>query len=143
MSAQLSQSLPHGACLTSVRFPRWSGKVGTAFQEVNARSSDFAFVSAAVQLALAEDGTCQRIAIGIGAATDVPLKLCDAEARLTGSKLDKPNVREALRTALAEIEPVEDLHASATYRRRAALTLAMRAIYNAKANAQGQTARAH
>ena len=42
--------LPAGAVLSGVRFPIWRGKVGVGFHEVNARRSDFAFVSAAAQV---------------------------------------------------------------------------------------------
>lgn len=128
-------SLPPGAVLTGVRFPVWSGKVGTSFHEVNARSSDFAFVAAAVQLKLSDDGTCERITIGIGAVTDYPVKLEAAEEALTGTKLDEAAVRDALRAALADMDPMEDLHASADYRRRTALTLGLRAVADAKSNA--------
>lgn len=136
-------SLPAGAVLTGVRFPVWSGKVGSAFHEVNARASDFAFVSAAVQLALADDDTCERITIGIGAVTDFPIKLESAEAALIGTKLDETAVRAAVRAALADIEPMEDLHASAEYRRRTALALALRAVADAKADARGRDTHAH
>jgi CO/xanthine dehydrogenase FAD-binding subunit len=129
-------SLPAGAVLTGVRFPVWSGKVGSSFHEVNARSSDFAFVSAAVQMKLASDGTCERITIGIGAVTDFPIKLDSAEEALTGTRLDEAAVREAIRAALADAEPMEDLHASAEYRRRTALSLGLRAVADAKSNAQ-------
>jgi carbon-monoxide dehydrogenase medium subunit len=136
-------SLPAGACLTAVRFPVWSGKIGSAFHEVNARASDFAFVSAAVQVELDDGGVCKRIAIGISAATDIPLRLETAETALTGGTLDERSVREAIDAALAEIEPSEDLHASAEYRRRTALVLASRAVAEAKADAQGRGAHAH
>ena len=78
-------TLPAGAVLSGVRFPVWRGKVGIGFHEVNARRSDFAFVSAAAQVELGDDGKCKRIAIGIGAATDFPLRLDSAEQQLTGS----------------------------------------------------------
>ena len=111
-------TLPAGACLTGVRFPVWRGKVGVGFHEVNARRSDFAFVSAAAQVELADDGKCKRIAIGVGAATDVPVRLESAEQQLTGTTLDDVKVKDAVRAALADIEPLADLHASAEYRRR-------------------------
>jgi CO/xanthine dehydrogenase FAD-binding subunit len=131
-------SLPAGACLTGVRFPVWSGKVGTGFHEVNARQSDFAFVSAAAQAELDDDGACKRINIGIGAVTDFPTRLDSAEQQLTGTKLDEATVRDAVQAALTDIEPASDLHASADYRRRVAVTLATRAIADARANAQGK-----
>jgi CO/xanthine dehydrogenase FAD-binding subunit len=140
----MATALPAGACLTGVRFPLWHGesKIGVGFHEVNARRSDFAFVAAAAQLALDADGKCKRIAVGIGAATDTPLRLTNAEKQLTGGALDDAKVTETLREALANIEMLSDLHASADYRRRAAVTLAARAIADAKAQCLGK-AHAH
>ncbi len=136
-------ALPAGACLTGAHFPVWGGKVGAGFHEVNARRSDFAFAAAAAQVELDEDDKCKRIAIAIGAVTDSPLRLPAVERQLTGTALEQPKVKDTLRSALADIEPLDDLHASAEYRRRAALTLAMRAIADAKANALGSKAHAH
>jgi CO/xanthine dehydrogenase FAD-binding subunit len=131
-------ALPAGACLTGVRFPVWRGKVGVGFHEVNARRSDFAFVSAAAQVELGDNGKCKRIAIGIGAATDFPMRLASAEAQLNGTALEAKAVEAALREALADIDALADLHASAEYRRRAAVHLAKRAVADAVANAQGK-----
>jgi CO/xanthine dehydrogenase FAD-binding subunit len=136
-------TLPAGACLVSVRFPVWRGKVGIGFHEVNARRSDFAFVSAAAQVELAGDGTCKRIAIGVGAATDFPMRLASAEKQLTGGRLAEAAVRAAVTQALADIEPLADLHASAQYRRRAAVNLATRAVADAREGAQGRKPHAH
>src|SRR5665254_12422 len=69
---RFSRRAPAGGCLTAARFPVWRGKVGVGFHEVNARRSDFAFVSAAAQVELGDDGNCKRIAIGVGAAVDFP-----------------------------------------------------------------------
>ena len=134
----MTTALPAGACLTGVRFPVWQGKAGSGFHEVNARRSDFAFVAAAAQVEIDGSGQCKRIAIGIGAATETPIRLTGAEKQLTGGSLDEKTVNEAVRAALADIEPLDDLHASAAYRRRAAATLAARAIADAKADALRQ-----
>ena len=134
-------SLPEGACLTAVRFPVWQGgKIGTGFHEVNARSSDFAFVSAAAQVELGADNKCKRIAIGVGAATDHPIRLESAERQLTGGTLDPKTVRAAAEEALTDIEALDDLHATAAYRRRVAAVLAARAIADAVGDAQGKKA---
>ena len=138
----MTTSLPDGACLTAVRLPVWAGKIGTGFHEVNARSSDFAFVSAAAQDELV-DGKCKRIAIGVGAATDHPIRLNSAEQHLSGSTLDPKAVRDAVEEALADIEALDDLHATAAYRRRVAAVLAARAVADALADAQGSKAHAH
>ena len=68
--------LPPAACLTAVRFPVWrDGRIGVGFHEVNARQSDFAFVSAAAQIALDDDGRAGVSPLGIGAATPMPMRL--------------------------------------------------------------------
>ena len=57
-----------------------------AFFEVNARRSDFAFVCAAAQVALDDDGRCIDVALGIGGVGDRPLRL-DVSS-LVGTELD-------------------------------------------------------
>jgi CO/xanthine dehydrogenase FAD-binding subunit len=131
-------TLSAGALLTEVRFPIWQGRVGTAFHEVNARRSDFAFAAAAAQVELAGNGTCARIALGIGGVSDIPIRLDEAEEALIDTPLEPDAVRDIVRGALSGIECTDDLHASAHYRRRAALTLALRALADAKADAQGR-----
>jgi carbon-monoxide dehydrogenase medium subunit len=132
----MTTALPAGACLTGVRFPVWRGKVGIGFHEVNARRSDFAFVAAAAQVELADDGKCKRIAIAVGAATDIPIRLNSAETQLTSTTLDEHKIKDAVRAALHDMEPLDDLHASAAYRRRVAATLVERAIADARAGAR-------
>src|SRR5262249_45345172 len=75
-------SLPNDACLVQVSFPVWSGATGTGFHEISARRSDFAFASAAAQVALDSDGRCRRLAVAIGAVTDFPLRLGSVEQAL-------------------------------------------------------------
>ena len=135
-------ALPPAACLTCIRFPVWQdARVG--FHEVNARRSDFAFASAAAQIVVDEEGICRRLALGIGAVTPVPLRLDRLAEALIGSRIEDKRLRELARAALAEIEPLSDLHASADYRRRAAATLMVRAIAEAYRSAQGQASHAH
>src|SRR5476651_726775 len=93
-------TLPAGGCLVGVRFPVWQGeKIGVGFHEVNARRSDFAFVSAAAQIELGADGKCKRIVIGVGAVTDFPMRLDSAEQQLMGTTLDAKAMDAALREA--------------------------------------------
>jgi CO/xanthine dehydrogenase FAD-binding subunit len=127
--------LPYTAVLTEVRIPVWTGeKIGIGFQEVNARASDFAFASAAAQIAADKHGRCTRIALGVGGAYAFPLQL-DVSA-LVGTKAEDKTVREVVSTALSAHEAIGDAHASADYRRRAALTMCVRAIAEAYADAR-------
>src|SRR5262249_27971611 len=103
-------ALPATAVLTGVRLPVWRERVGVGLQEISSRRSDFAFAAAAAQVALAQDGTCARIAIGVGAATEVPLRLDVAEQALTGMRLAPEAIRAAVTEALAGIATMADLH---------------------------------
>jgi CO/xanthine dehydrogenase FAD-binding subunit len=137
-------ALPPAACLTAVRFPVWQGaQIGVGFHEVSARRSDFAFVSAAAQIALDENGVCRRIAIAIGAVTDFPIRLAGVEQALVGTRIEGPVARDAIRAALADIDPLDDLHASAHYRRRVAAHLALRAVTDAREAAQARGVHVH
>ena len=132
-------TLPATACLTAVRFPVWrDAGIGVGFHEVSARRSDFALAAAAAQVALDEHGICRRLALGVGGVAARPLRL-DAGA-LEGTRAEEAVVREVVRAALGEIEPLSDLHASADYRRRAAAHLAVRAITDAYHAAAGADA---
>jgi carbon-monoxide dehydrogenase medium subunit len=130
-------SLPQAACLTEARFPVWpERRVGTGFHEVNARRSDFAFVAAAAQVALDGEGRVTRIAVGLGAATPFPIRL-DADA-LVGTRCEQPKGKEVIAAALDGVEAMDDLHASAAYRKRAAATLAARAVADAYRDAHAR-----
>jgi CO/xanthine dehydrogenase FAD-binding subunit len=136
-------TLPPAACLTAVRFPVWrEERIGVGFHEVSARQSDFAFVAAAAQIALDSDGKCRRLAAGIGAATPLPMRLDSVGEALAGTRITEAAVRAAVAAALANIEPLSDLHASAGYRRRVAVSLAVRAIMDAHTSAQARSAHA-
>jgi CO/xanthine dehydrogenase FAD-binding subunit len=137
-SGPMMTVLPPTACLTAVRFPVWQGRVGAGFAEVSARKSDFAFASAACQIEADDAGRCRRLTLGIGAVTPTPLRLDAVAAALTGERLNEAVVQDAVATALADIEPMEDPYASAGYRRRAAVSLAVRAVMEANASAQSR-----
>jgi CO/xanthine dehydrogenase FAD-binding subunit len=154
----MTTALPPSGCLTCVRFPVWrDARIGVGFHEVNARRSDFAFASAAAQIALDGNGVCRRLALGIGAVTPVPLRL-DAlgqmfadlavedlaveDLALAGTHAQGVKLRDAVAAALRDIDPLSDLHASAEYRRRAAASLLMRAITDACRAVVGQVSHA-
>jgi CO/xanthine dehydrogenase FAD-binding subunit len=128
-----------GECVSAIRFPVWPHRrVGVGFFEVSARRSDFAFVSAAAQVALDDEGRCVEIGLGVGGVGDRPIRL-DVSS-LIGGKLDISSVMDAINVAAAELDAMSDLHASAAYRRRVAVSLGVRALEQARDNA-AKTAR--
>jgi CO/xanthine dehydrogenase FAD-binding subunit len=139
----MTTALPAAGCLTAVRFPVWrEPRLGTGFRKVSARRSDFAYAAAAAQIALDDDGKCKRLALGIGAVTESPVRLDAVADALAGSRIAEAAARDAVSAAVADFEFLSDPHATAAYRSRAAVSLAVRAILDANAAAQGRRAHA-
>ncbi|MBN9003968.1 MAG: FAD binding domain-containing protein [Rhizobiales bacterium] len=126
-----------GDCVCAVRFPRWQhARVGTGFHEVSARQSDFAFVAAAAQVALDDDSRCIEATLGLGGIGDRALRI-DVSA-LIGHAPSETAIADIVRAAAKDLEASSDLHASASYRRRVAATLGIRALTDAFAEAASE-----
>lgn len=138
----MSTALSAEECLTAARFPLWEDtpRLGTGFQEVSIRRSDFALAAAAVQLVLDGEDVCRRIAIGVGGAGPAPLRLDAAADCLLGTRLEPRDVAKAVAIVEQTIEPQADMHVSADYRRRVAGALVERAVAEARAEAAGARA---
>jgi CO/xanthine dehydrogenase FAD-binding subunit len=128
-------TLGQGECINAIRFPVWPHKrIGTGFFEISARRSDFAFVAAAAQVALDDEDRCIDVALGVGGVGDRPLRL--DVSFLVDTKLDAASVSDAVHAASLELDASSDLHASAAYRRRVAITLGIRALEQARTDAK-------
>jgi CO/xanthine dehydrogenase FAD-binding subunit len=137
--AAMLTSINQGECVSAIRFPVWPHqRIGVGFFEISARRSDFAFVSAAAQVALDEEGRCLDVALGVGGIGDRPLRL--DMSSLIGNTLDPASAAEVVNAASGELDPTSDLHASAAYRRRVAVTLCLRALEQARVNASAMPA---
>lgn len=133
----MTTALEPDECLSAIRFPVWveSGRLGTGFNEVSSRDSDFAIVATAAQLALDEDGICRRAALGIANAAPTPLRLAALEDALTGERPTEETVTKLMSLVDDAIDPSTDLHASADARRHMAHSLMTRTILQAASNA--------
>lgn len=135
-------ALPEGAIVSGLSFPTWSGaRIGAGFEEISARQSDFAYVSAAAQAALDEDGRCLRCAVAVGAVCAAPVRLRGAARALAGTMLTQAQILDALTPEIDALDIMKDNHASVAYRRRVALTLAARALGGARDKALAKGAR--
>jgi len=128
-------------CLSAIHIPQWQeeGRLGTGFQEVSQRHGDFAIVSAAAQILIGKDGVCRRAAVALGGASGFPLRIAATEAVLTGNPVDKKVVAAAADAVDNAIDPQNDLHASANYRRRVAKVLVERVIKEAALGAEEES----
>jgi carbon-monoxide dehydrogenase medium subunit len=88
---------------------------------------DIAIVGVAVSLQRV-DGRCESASISMGAVAPTPTRATAAEAELAGQRLTPERIERAARAAAAESRPIDDMRASAWYRRRMVEVLTRRAL---------------
>ncbi len=139
-------SLAPGEIITDVLIPVRRPRQGWSFQEMVRRTSDFAIVAVAALVELDErTATIAHARVALAGVAD-RVTLADPEllAGLAGRMLAEDPEDEAVDAAAARIadrlQPPDDVHASARYRRRLARVLTARALREAYARAAGTAA---
>ena len=124
-------ALEEGELLLNIKFPRWPKDRKWGFQEVSRREGDYALVGIAAWFDL--DATSSISACGLSAigAADTPVRLTKSEAALLGSVPSLPLFEKAAAEVTADIDPFDDVHASAIYRCEVAAALAIRTLTEA------------
>jgi carbon-monoxide dehydrogenase medium subunit len=123
----LTTTLEPDELLTEIRLSLLDDGWRTGFAEFSRRAGDYALAMCAAFLRF-EDGRIVEARIGVGGATDRPLRIAAAEAVLTGTDGGPSIVREAGKIAAETIEPLEDIQASAGYRRDLVRAMVRRAL---------------
>jgi carbon-monoxide dehydrogenase medium subunit len=103
-----------------------------ALTEFAQRKGDFAIVAAAVSLDVSA-GVCRGGRVALGGVDAVPVRIAEAEAVLAGGEPGVPLFEECAQAAASAIDPADDAHGSAAYRRNLARTLVVRACQEAMA----------
>lgn len=119
-----------GDLLTSIRFDRLPPRAATAFLKAGRRKAmEISVVCVAVRLTLdAADARCQEARIALGAVAPTTIRARAAERALEGQPLTDEVLRRAGRLAAGECAPIDDVRASARYRRLLVETLVPRAL---------------
>ncbi len=132
----LSTALAEAELVTAIEFPALPPGTGWGFEEFARRSGDFAIAGAAATVTLAGGQVAEaRIALmGLG---DTPIRAGEAEAMLRNQRFDPDLVAAAAGAAREAVEPTDDLHASADFRRHLAGVLTGRAVAAAWRRAPG------
>ena len=101
------------------------------YEKLDRTAGDFAIASVALVLAL--DGeVCRAVRIAIGGCGPAPVRLAEAEAALLGAPLTPERIAAAGRTLAAACDPVDDVRASADYRRAVVPRLLAKTIGRAR-----------
>ncbi|MBW1703148.1 MAG: hypothetical protein JRJ50_13730 [Deltaproteobacteria bacterium] len=88
---------------------------------------DIAIVNVAVKLTRSEN-LCEDVRIALGAVASKPIYANKAEKLLTGKRIDAELIRKAAEAAAEESKPIDDIRASAGYRRSMVAVLVKRAL---------------
>jgi len=115
--------------VTAVLVPRPGDSARSAFLKLGSRA--YLVISIAMVAVLVvrdERGTISTARIVVGACSEVPRRIGAAEARLVGRVPADALAEEITPADLADLTPIDDVRATAAYRRDAALTLVRRAL---------------
>lgn len=122
--------------LVQVRVPLAQGRAFGSYSKLERKIGDFATVGVAVVLDMDGD-TCRTAGIGLTAVGATNLEAVDAEAALSGRRLDHAAIEEASRLAASAADPSADLRGSAEYKRDIVRVYVQRALQQAAAFGQG------
>jgi carbon-monoxide dehydrogenase medium subunit/2-furoyl-CoA dehydrogenase FAD binding subunit len=122
--------LQPGELLVEIRVPRPAARTGWAFEEVSRRHGDFALVAVAGVLGATDDRQIDKLRLVFTGAK--PHLFSNTEA-LKHQKLSNVLFAELAESAVLELEPQSDIHATAEYRREVSRALARRVLKTAAA----------
>jgi carbon-monoxide dehydrogenase medium subunit len=124
----LATALAPDEIITELRLPAWPTGRRFGFEEFALRRGDFALAAAAVFYDHDANGRVVAPHVGVIGVGDRPTRLAAVEAVLDGIRIDIDAITAAARAASAAVDPPDDIHASAAYRRALVGTLVERAL---------------
>ncbi len=126
----LTTTLEPDELLVEIRLPLLDDGWRTGFAEFSRRAGDYALAMCAAFLRL-EGRRIIEARIGVGGASDRPLRIIAAEALLTGTDGGPEIFREAGNIAAETIDPLVDIQVNAEYRRDLVRAMVGRALNKA------------
>jgi carbon-monoxide dehydrogenase medium subunit len=127
----LTTALNSDEIITELRLPAWPAQRRWGFQEFARRRGDFAMAGVAAFYDLDKTGKAGNTHIGVIGVGDRPQRLRAVEAVLNGRAIDAATIAKAEAAASAAVDPQDDIHASAAYRRSLVGTLVERVLQSA------------
>jgi len=127
----LTTALAADEIVVEVRLPPWPAGRRWGFEEFARRRGDFALAAAAVFYDEDQHGRATNAHVGVIGLADRPLRLGAVEAVLNGQTIDAAAIARAEAATAAAVDPPEDIHAGAAYRRALAGTMVERALRQA------------
>jgi CO/xanthine dehydrogenase FAD-binding subunit len=127
----LTTALASDEIIVDIRLPAWPAGRRWGFQEFARRRGDFAMAAAAVFYDQDQRGKARNAHVGVIGVGDRPMRLTTVEDVLNGQTIDEATIAKADAATSAAVDPQDDIHASAAYRRALVGTMVERALKNA------------
>jgi len=126
--------------LTTVIIPTPNPGSGSAYVRLEyRRAMEIAIVGAAALVTLAADGTISDARIALTAVAPTVVRAPEAESALVGATAEPATFRAAAEAAAAAARPIDDVRASADYRRAMLVVVVARTLAAAAARARGES----
>jgi CO/xanthine dehydrogenase FAD-binding subunit len=124
-----SVDLSPGELIVAIRVPPVPAGSGSAYQRISARSRvDMAAAGVAGLVGVNGDGRITEARIGLSAVSPTPMRCPEAESLLAGQAPDAALLERAARAAADEAKPIDDVRATAAYRRQVVFVMANRVL---------------
>jgi len=124
--------------LVEIALPAMPARSGWSFMEISRRHHDFAMAGVAAVVTMDTAGQCQEARIVFFSVGDGPMYAERAEAILKGKTPTPEVIQQAAEVASQEdVDPGNDIHATAEYRRHLVKVLTQRALEQAFERARG------
>ncbi|MDE0202699.1 MAG: xanthine dehydrogenase family protein subunit M [Rhodospirillaceae bacterium] len=117
--------------ITRISWPRLPENSANAFYKLARRKGDAITVTGVAVALTVADGTCTRARIALASVAPVVLRIKQAEAVLEGRALTPALIDEAAEAAAETCTPIDDIRASAGYRRHTVRALTRRLVTQA------------
>jgi carbon-monoxide dehydrogenase medium subunit len=133
-----STALRPGEILTELRLPPPASNSGSLYIKHSPRGAmDIAAVGVASVVSLRDRGSvCEDVKIAMGAVAPTPIRAYSAEEMLRGQTITPELIKSVAQEAQSRAAPIDDVRASAAYRKSVVGVLAQRTLERAVEMAQ-------
>jgi CO/xanthine dehydrogenase FAD-binding subunit len=124
-------ALRPGEIVVAVHIPNTALRGRSAFVKLGARSHLVISIAMVAARVVVEDGHVTSAAVAVGSCSPVAVRLPAVEAALVGAPVEDTAERIKAQDVQLSLSPIDDVRATAVYRREAAVELVRRAVAEA------------
>ncbi|MCP4629609.1 MAG: xanthine dehydrogenase family protein subunit M [bacterium] len=117
--------------LLEIRIPKFSQNTGAAFQKLRRQQTaiDTAIVNVAT-LVTCSRNSCESARIALGSVAPISFRAKKAESLLAGTEISDEIIKKASMVAAREARPIDDVRATAAYRKKMVAIFVRRSLEN-------------